>query len=156
MPWCQVLLPHATPLWCEALSSGKWVGEPKGGNRGGLRDFGTGHGFSNCQVDTNQRSEKVSVAPHCLKVVDFEFSSPMSRSQHLPMSRNRCWSRYAGRFVKFQDIDIKSTRYGSASVPIKLYVRNHIFVCECTKIPNCCFFGIFTDSRNLSSWIDEF
>ena len=69
---------------------------PRSGKSGGLRYLGTGHGFSNLSGWEDQRNIKDSVVPHSLKVVDFEFSSPMSRSQHLLMCWNLFWLRYDG------------------------------------------------------------
>ena len=98
------------------------------GKWGVLHHFWQGHGFRNFSGSENQRHKKVSVGLHGLKVVDFEFSSPMSRSQHLPMSWCRFRSRYDGGFVKFNDIDIESTVYNSGIALIELYVKHPIYI----------------------------
>ena len=85
---------------------------PQRGNRGGAGHFWQGHGFFLCfQVENINEIKQVSVVPYSLKVVDLEFSGPMSRPENLPMPLSRLWSRYDDGFVNFNDIDIKSTRY---------------------------------------------
>ena len=99
------------------------------GIRGGSLSFGHFSWFSNYQVEKINEIKNVSVVPDSLKVVDFEFSSPMSRSQHLPMCLSRLWLQYDRGFVNFHNIDITSTRYDSGSVPIECYVKHHVYMC---------------------------